>query len=304
MSSKNLVVSFSGGETSAYMTKFLIEECRHIFPHVKVVFANTGQEHPKTLDFVKKCDDNFNFNTVWVEAVQHHNERKAATHRITDYTNADRNGLVYEDAIKKYGIPNQAFPHCTRDLKLAPINSYIKSLGWWGDCVLAIGIRADEIDRMSTNYSKNKIIYPLITFKPTTKKQINSWWENQEFRLELTGYQGNCTWCWKKTLRKHYTLIKENPEYYNFPKRMEEKYSKIGPEFKKNHAEGYKRSFFRGDISTEELFEKYEAVKDDFEPYHDENRVYDDELDIGGGCGESCEVFSDNVLMSYGDGDE
>ena len=32
-------------------------------------FANTGQEHEKTLDFIHNCDTHFNFNTVWIEAV-------------------------------------------------------------------------------------------------------------------------------------------------------------------------------------------------------------------------------------------
>ena len=41
---KDLVVSFSGGRTSGYMCKWLIDNTSHIF-NLHFVFANTGQEH-------------------------------------------------------------------------------------------------------------------------------------------------------------------------------------------------------------------------------------------------------------------
>ena len=299
MKKKNLLISFSGGETSAYMTWWLLNFEKNNFNKIVVVFANTGQEHEETLMFVEKCDRHLNFNTVWLEAIQNHNEKKSASHRIVNYYTANRDGDVYEDMIKKYGIPNQKFPSCTRDLKLAPINSYVKSLGWGkNDYYTAIGIRADEIDRMSSNAKKRNIIYPLIR-KKMTKPQINFWWSLQSFRLNLTGYQGNCVWCWKKTDRKHFTLLSENPEFYKFPNRMEEKYHNVGPEFKKNQIEGYKRTFFRKNRSTKDMIENYEKVKNTFEPYHDENQIFDNELDLGSGCGESCEVFADENLMEF-----
>lgn len=292
----NLLISFSGGETSAYMTWWMLNFAKDKFKNIEVVFANTGQEHENTLIFVDKCDKELGFNTVWIEAVQHHGQKKSACHRIVSYNEADRVGAVYEDMIKKYGIPNQKFPSCTRDLKLNPIKSYAKSLGWGDNYTTAIGIRSDEVDRISVNAKKHKIIYPLIQMNPMTKPQINKWWDTQSFRLNITGYQGNCVWCWKKTFRKHYTLIEENPEYYDFPRRMEKTYGEIGPEFKKQFVHGYKRTFFRGNKSVDDLFHDYEKIKNSFEKFHDENRVYDSSLDIGGGCGESCEVFSDEML--------
>ena len=47
-----LVNSFSGGRTSALMTKLMMEHEAHKYSAVINVFANTGQEHPKTLEFV------------------------------------------------------------------------------------------------------------------------------------------------------------------------------------------------------------------------------------------------------------
>lgn len=48
--SKQIVCSFSGGETSAYMAIKLKEKN----PDTAFVFANTGEENEETLEFVDK----------------------------------------------------------------------------------------------------------------------------------------------------------------------------------------------------------------------------------------------------------
>lgn len=60
-----LLVSFSGGQTSAYMSALLKEHSRN---RLIFVFANTGQENEKTLEFVDKVDRAFDLGVVWVEA--------------------------------------------------------------------------------------------------------------------------------------------------------------------------------------------------------------------------------------------
>ena len=97
--SKTLVVSFSGGRTSAYMTKRLLEEKSKEFKDVIVIFANTGQEHEKTLEFINNCDKKFNFNTVWIEAVTHKNKRIASTAKVVDFESASRDGAPFEGVI-------------------------------------------------------------------------------------------------------------------------------------------------------------------------------------------------------------
>jgi hypothetical protein len=296
-----LLVSFSGGETSAYMTKWILDNWRSRYDEIVIVFANTGQENEETLEFVHKCDEHFGFSTVWIEAVQYMGERKSAGFNIVNYRTASRDGSPFEASIRKYGIPNQKFKDCTRNLKQKPIEAYAKSIGWKiGSYDLAIGIRVDEADRMSVSAGKRRIVYPLISDNPMTKPRINSWWQSQPFRLQLKGYQGNCKWCWKKSFRKHFTIISENPEHYEFPRRMESMYGHIGPEFLKDPEitgdplpKGYKRTFFRGNLSVEDLFSEYEKKKDSFTPAHDESAVFDPDFDVGAGCEESCEVFSD-----------
>ena len=94
-SDKTLVISFSGGRTSGYLTKRLLEE-KNKWKDVIVIFANTGQEHEKTLEFINNCDKKFGFNTVWIEAIAHPGERKTSTAKIVNYKTASRDGRPFE----------------------------------------------------------------------------------------------------------------------------------------------------------------------------------------------------------------
>ena len=52
---KRLFISFSGGRTSAYMARRLLRD-RPADTEIVTVFANTGQEDERTLEFVDRCD--------------------------------------------------------------------------------------------------------------------------------------------------------------------------------------------------------------------------------------------------------
>ena len=122
--------------------------------------------------------------------------------------------------IKKYGLPKPSQPHCTRELKRVPLDKWAnENVG--RDHFKAIGIRIDEIDRIKPNYKENGYIYPLAFWWPTTKNEINTFWRDQPFRLNLKHYQGNCKVCYKKSFRKLSWIMKETPEHFDFFRRME-----------------------------------------------------------------------------------
>lgn len=306
---KRLVISFSYGETSAYMTWRILNDpaIRDQFSEVVVVVANTSREREEALRFGWQCDQHFGFGTVWLEAVTFHGEAKSCGHRVVSFEAAARDGSVFEDMIRKYGIPNLQFIHCTRELKLNPIRSYVETeLGWErGSYHTAVGIRADEIDRMSVVAMDNGVLYPLIKIG-VTKPHINEWWMKQPFRLKLKGYQGNCKGCFKKSWRKIFTLIQEDPSEYEWNREMEAKYGFVGGEFTKEPGpgqeplpEGYRRVFYRDNNSTNDVFALYEQVKGQFVPAEDDAveipqpNLFPIDLDVAGACGESCEVWSD-----------
>lgn len=289
----NLHIAFSGGETSGLMTKLLLEQSRHLWDAVAVTFANTGEENDATLKFVDRCDRAFGFNVMWLEAVPHEG-RVGTTHKIVSYETAARAGEPYAACAEKFGVANTTFPWCTRELKQRPMDSYLRSLGWEkGTFVTAIGIRADEMHRCSPTAAERGIIYPLAHTLPRTKPEVNLFWSQQPFRLELAGYQGNCKWCWKKSLRKLLTIADESPQYFNFPIRMEALYSKVGPEFEKPTAPVYaERKFFRGGLSGKDILHMaatvpFDRAENDAVVLPNGTRL---PMDGDGGCSESCEV--------------
>lgn len=273
-----LNISFSGGRTSAYMTYMLREHWGDRYDFI-TIFANTGMEHPKTLEFISKCDSEFGFNTVWIEGVVHYGERKASTHRVVNFDTASRNGEPYEAYIKKYGVPNKAFPQCTREIKLYPMQSYLRSLGINHKTIpTAIGIREDEKRRVSKSAEVENIIYPLVDEWPTDKQEVLDWWKEQPFDLEIDEFEGNCLGCWKKSIKKHFLQIERDPSCYDFYRRMEDQYRTVGPQ------DG-ERVFFRGPSDTRKLFKLYEEFGSD--PAAANKAAFA----VDGGCSESCEVY-------------
>lgn len=284
-------LSFSGGKTSAYMTKMVLDYFRKHSPEteIQVVFANTGQEHEETLKFIDRCDKHFGLGVVWIEAVVSSEKGTGTTHKIVTYETASRNGEPYEAVIAKYGIPNQAYNHCTRETKLQPMTSFLRYIGWAsGTYSVAVGIRVDEIDRMSPASMDKGVWYPCID-AGVDKDDVRAWWATQPFNLNIPEHLGNCTWCWKKSNRKLFTLVKSNPEIFEFPDRMEKSYGLSG--HKGEGFEQMKRTFFRGNRTTQDILA---AAQQPFEPFHDERFVpYDEEMDAHGSCGDSCEIGAD-----------
>ena len=90
------------------------------------------------------------------------------------------------------------------------------------------------------------------------------------------------------------TLALESPEVFDFPRRMEEKYSHITTTNDPNMS----RQMFRKNMTTVDIIEM--ARTTDFEPYVDIDQSqlfsqanYDVFLDTGSACGESCEIGAD-----------
>ena len=288
-----LGISFSGGRTSAVMTKEEIEKKKSTH-EITVNFVNTGCEHEATLDFVHRCDITFGFNVVWLEAVIDPARGAGVRHKIVSYETASRKGEPFRAYIAKYGIPNMGSPQCTTRLKENVMNSYRHNeLGWRGgrhpDYDTAVGIRADEAHRCRKDAKTMRFIYPLVergVTKDDVVKTVRSW----GFDLGIPEHYGNCVWCWKKSNRKLLTLAKENPSVFDFPIEMERLYG----DFKCNPpvtSPNGKRQFFRGHRSALDILE---LAKGNFNPFTDKYNVFDPDMDTESGCGmSSCEVGHD-----------
>jgi len=124
----SLIVSFSGGRSSAVMTKLLLDRYGHKLD-IQVIFANTGAEHPKTLDFVHQCDQFWGFNTTWIEGVYSSTKGIGPRHKVVDYESASRDCGAFREYLTAYQSPHQILS-CTRDLKIRPIQNWMKSQGY------------------------------------------------------------------------------------------------------------------------------------------------------------------------------
>jgi 3'-phosphoadenosine 5'-phosphosulfate sulfotransferase (PAPS reductase)/FAD synthetase len=281
---ETLFVSFSGGRTSAYMCHWLLKNKSNEFDFI-FIFANTGQEHEKTLEFVNECDKRFGLNLVWVEAVTDPRPNRGTTHNIVSFETADRKGVVFEEMIKVYGIPNSDWPHCNRELKINTMESYMKSLGFSKSHKRAVGIRSDEADRIDMKSIKSgRIIYPLIKWRPITKAEIRHWWAEQDFDLEIPEHLGNCVTCWKKSDRKLMTIAKQEPERFEFFKRMEKEHRFSG------HGDD-PRVFFRGYKTVGDIFLAAKKPFNEFEDNMPELQLrMIDPIDYSNGCSDSCEA--------------
>jgi len=249
------------------------------YDEYKFVFANTGQEHDDTLRFVSDISERFNLNTVWVEALVHPLHGKGTTHKVVSHNTAarwsDMNG-PFVNVCGKYGLPNMKFPQCTRELKQRPIMSYMRSIGWkTGTYDTALGIRVDEFDRISPRSRENRIIYPLVKHKIRKQDVLNFFSEyHSDIDLRIPERLGNCLWCWKKSHKKLQENVASNPEMFDFPAMLEERFKMVGPERKKG-PDGHRRRMFRGELKVADVVR---------------GRSISPEEDLPNACSESCEV--------------
>lgn len=279
---QTLVVSFSGGKTSGFMCKWLINNFGHLYDFV-FLFSNTGREHEKTLEFVNRCDTEFGLNLVWLEAVVNPEHGKGIRHRVVNYQTASRNGEPFEAFIAKSGIPNASYPQCSDRLKTFVIESYKRDNGLTG-CLHALGMRADEpkrINPQSKAVKRYNLVYPLAQWGSFDKQDVNDWWEEQSFNLEIPPHHGNCVTCWKKTDSKLFRIAHEHPEWFTWDIEMERKYQDVKP-----NSNGVPRVFFRKNRSAIDIL-KAAKVTDISMLIH----VTETDQDIPGGCGESCEAY-------------
>ena len=285
MSKKKLIVAVSGGRTSMYMAIKLREQCSHVYDMV-FIFANTGVEHEDTLRFLNDAERELGLPLVWVETVVHQEKGKGSTHRVVNYETASRLGEPYEAVIAKYGIPNIAWLVCTRELKLRPIDSYQRFLGWpKQDCERAIGIRIDENRRVSKSATADKIIYPLIDMFPSDKEDVLDYMAQFYWDLRIPEWLGNCVFCYKKSASKLKKAHLDCPEHFEFPNRMEQLYGRSGT-YQQTHPNELPSTFFRGKLSTKNLIERFAIEGSTDSPLaHLED----------GGCSESCEMYPTEV---------
>lgn len=204
------VISFSGGRTSAYMLHRVLEANNGLPAEAIVCFANTGKEHPATLEFVRDCEQKWNVEIHWLEYTAEEPRFKRVT-----FETASRSGEPFEALVmRKNYLPNPVTRFCTTELKIRPIHKYLKSLGWeHNENMDWVGIRADE-RRRAAKIARERT--PLVTAN-VTAKDVGEFWASHPFDLRLPNHggktmHGNCDLCMLKPAAQILSLIREEPQ--------------------------------------------------------------------------------------------
>tara|TARA_R110000851_G_scaffold312524_1_gene473095 strand:- start:131 stop:946 length:816 start_codon:yes stop_codon:yes gene_type:complete len=259
------------------------------YPYHNVVYvmANTSKEHKESLVFMNKCDDYFELNMNWIEAVFNPIKGKGVDFRIVKYKDLKIKGEIFEDGIKKLGIASKINAWCNRDMKQVPVKKFADSIFGLNNYSIAVGMRADEIDRVGKAYRTNNTFYPLLDNGITTKER-NKFWDKQPIKIGIPAYKGNCDLCYKKSNRKIMTVLKEDPFSSEWWNDMIKKYSKISIEGKPSYnayAENGGMNFYRQNISLDELIKMAsKPFKMATDEYVYENDLFDKEDECGSGC--------------------
>lgn len=233
------IISFSGGRTSAFMLKQILDAWHGKLPDdVHVTFANTGKEREETLRFVHECQTRWGVPVKWLEFKHRkRGEPFSSGYEEVGYNSASRNGEPFEAMLKTRGsyLPNNQTRFCTIDLKIKVMKNYAKAQGWknWKNVV---GLRADEMHRVFKAIERNESgKEPYVTVMPMasvgrelsgygrTVRDVEEFWNAQDFDLQLSSYEGNCDLCFLKSRGKLMKLIRDNPELADWWIAVEEK---------------------------------------------------------------------------------
>jgi len=284
----NIFCSVSAGYSSVMMAI----KMKEWFPEHNIinVMANTSKERTESLEFMDKCDKYFGLDLVWVEA-EFHEYGTAATPKVVKYEDLKVNGEIFEEGIKKYGIPSSINKWCNRDMKINPLTKYADMMFGKNNYSVAVGIRWDEIDRVRNDFSSNNVFYPLIDNK-VTQKERNAFWRDQPIKIGIQAFKGNCDLCFEKSNRKLMTILAEESHLGDWWNEMIQKYGSVEMEGKQAYndlmAKHGGMTFFRKFNTIPDLVE---MASKPFSKATDEYVYENDLFDLEGDCGAGCQIF-------------
>lgn len=238
----NVQIAFSGGRTSAYLLRQILDHNDGIPDRALVTFQNTGREMDETLNFVRDVGQRWNVGITWLEyrprkpledwqfdlVVSIFGEAYAAKLAAwwrpepkgfaqVDFATAARDGEPFVALIfLRRFLPNVRARFCTIEMKVRTAKRYMVANGWkrWTN---AVGLRADEPRRLNKPPPKDRwtVWHPLAT-AGVTKEIIGKFWNDQPFDLELPNvagkcWLGNCDGCFLKAEASIVRLGVEHP---------------------------------------------------------------------------------------------
>lgn len=218
------LISFSGGRTSGFMLKHILDAHGGTLPaDVHVAFANTGREMPETLDFVQECSERWGVRIVWLEFDLQAEHRT----KIVSHNSASRNGEPLSAVLGLRAMPaNPVARFCTIDSKIKRLQAYMRRILGYSAWSSVVGLRADEMSRVEKQRRRAEsgkdgkgIGIPVMPLADAgvSRHDVAAWWGRQPFdlRLENVGGRtplGNCDVCFLKNTATIIGILRERPD--------------------------------------------------------------------------------------------
>lgn len=236
---KNLMVTVSGGRSSAFMARHIQQSEKYKDYNKVYVFCNTGMERPETIDFLKNIEMKWEIPLKKIEGVYSNTLGVGVGYKIVDYDNISMTAKPFSEAIEHInkgdynGLPNSGAPYCSSMLKTIPSKKLCDKLFGVNNYYKAIGFRSEDMPHRVSfaqikddKKNKRKLFYPLIEdFDiPVGLEYLNQFWKREKFKLELHGKYGNCELCWKKSDNNLVDVIKHGTRFIDWFEKEEEKY--------------------------------------------------------------------------------
>jgi hypothetical protein len=216
---KNLLISVSGGRSSATMAIHIYNNAKYDDFNKVMCYANTGLERIETIQFIEKLQNYIGQKIHLIEGIYNLNNGVGVRHKIVDYNNLNMTGAPMWEAIQKRntgsfdGVPSTATPFCSDMTKKRVIHSFAKEYFGSTKYITAIGYRAEDMPKRISFAEIREMekthIYPLLTDfdKPFTICNLDEYWNKMPFKLEINSKFGNCRLCYKKSDRVIFNTI-------------------------------------------------------------------------------------------------
>jgi hypothetical protein len=301
----NHVVSFSGGRTSAYLV-YLIEQMRKSgewTEPVEYIFMDTGAEHPKTYEFIKKCVEHFGIELTCLRGDFSQPVGVGHTYKVVsiDDCKHDMVSGPFAQLMRKYGPPQVMAAFCTTRMKEDTFNKYCNDKYGKSNFTTWLGIRADEQSRL--RIGKNPRLRYMAEITDFEKDDVLDFWAGMPFDLEIQEHLGNCVFCIKKSINKLALAARDEPELAaEWMAAIESGSDRLNQPIEKQteglFVETYtqhikKGVMYRGNNTMQSIIAKFEL--------HSRDEIYDTIRSMkrkeSGGCTESCEAFANQLDM-------
>tara|TARA_R110000782_G_scaffold263650_1_gene356393 strand:+ start:57 stop:947 length:891 start_codon:yes stop_codon:yes gene_type:complete len=293
------IVSFSGGRTSAYLCKVMIDTFGR--ENVDFVYMDTGAEHRKTYEFIKKVNNQFQLNLICLRGDFTKPLGDGVGYNVVDINSLKPDLKPFKSMMSKYGVPYIGGMFCTDRMKLKPFKKYCDDKYGKNNYETWLGIREDEPKRLNLK----PLIKYMAEISDFDKQDVLNWWESIKFKhykickfknkktikvfyhvkfdLDLNEWSGNCEFCPKKSNLKLAASAKDEPESYKrFLLAMSDSSVRV------DNNTGHRSKMYRGKQSLESLVATFDGATGD----EIKARIKGGKQLDTNSCAESCEVFN------------